>query len=336
MSVKTGTILSGDLAIVNQILPHRHKWAWELFLKGQANNWSPAEVTMSKDVEQWHSDKITEDERLLLKRCLGFFAGSESLVSNNLLLNIFRLVGDAECRQYLFRQAFEEALHNQTIVYICDSLGLEINEVYEAYSSIPSIKAKDDFLIQITTDTNRAGFSLNSIDGKQEALRNIITYYMVCEGVFFYSGFAMLLTFGRHNKMPGVSEQIQYTLRDESLHLQFGTNLVNTIVSQEPAVWTKDFKEETVEHFRKATELEIAYSDDILPTGVLGMNSALFVEYVRYITNRRLESIGLPRLFKNPKNPFGWMAEIIDLPKQKNFFETKVTEYQTGGLIDDL
>ena len=143
---KTGNILGKDVAGVNCILPHKHKTAWDLFLKGCANNWMPTEISMADDIKQWKNGDITDDEKLLVKRSLGFFAGSESLVGNNLLLSGFRYITDAECRQYILRQAFEESLHNLTIVYVCDSLDLKIDEVYQAYLNIPSIKAKDDFL----------------------------------------------------------------------------------------------------------------------------------------------------------------------------------------------
>lgn len=256
-------------------------------------------------------------------------------MSNNLLLTVFRYVTDAECRQYILRQAFEESLHNMTVVYVCDSLGLEINEIYDAYKTVPSIKAKDDFLMSITTDINRPEFSTATPEGKQEVLRSLITFYLICEGLFFYSGFAMLLSFGRQNKLPGVSEQIEYTLRDESLHLQFGTQLVNTIIAQNPEIWTKEFKADTLEHIKKAIELEIAYVHDVLPRGVLGLNAELFLEYMYYIGNRRLESIGLPQLRK-ARNPFPWLSEVIDITKQKNFFESTVTDYSTGGVINDL
>ena len=238
---KTKEIISDKVSVVNQILPHVNKWAWDLFIDGAANNWMPTEISMAKDIEQWKSRLLSEDEKLVVKRCLGFFAGSESLVANNLLLSVFKFVTDPECRQYILRQAYEESLHNLTVVYICDSLNLDIGEVYEAYTPIPSIKAKDDFLMNITTDINRPDFNINTIEGKREFLRNIITYYVICEGIFFFSGFAMLLSFNRQNKLPGVGEQIQYTLRDESLHIEFGTKLINRIREDNPKVWTKSF-----------------------------------------------------------------------------------------------
>ena len=333
---KNKEIISDKVASVNQILPHVNKWAWDLFIDGAANNWMPTEISMAKDIEQWKSNLLSEDEKLVVKRCLGFFAGSESLVANNLLLSIFKFVTDPECRQYLLRQAYEESLHNLTVVYVCDSLNLDIDEVYQAYNSIPSIKAKDDFLMNITTDINRPDFNINTLEGKREFLRNIITYYIICEGIFFFSGFAMLLSFNRQNKLPGIGEQIQYTLRDESLHIKFGTEMINRIREDNPKVWTKSFEKETLAHIETAMELELAYAREVLPTGILGLNSDMFIDYVQFIADRRLSNLGLPSPFGEAQNPFPWMSEIIDLEKCKIFFETRVTEYSVGTLVDDF
>ena len=336
MSSKTGQILGKDIAGVNCILPHKHKTAWDLFLKGCANNWMPTEISMAEDIKQWKNGEITDDEKLLVKRSLGFFAGSESLVGNNLLLSGFRFITDAECRQYILRQAFEESLHNLTVVYVCDSLDLKIDEVFQAYINIPSIKAKDDFLMEITTDISRSDFNPHTQEGKKEILRNFISYWIVCEGIFFFSGFAMLLSFNRQNKLPGVGEQIQYTLRDESLHIKFGTTLINRIREDNPKVWTKAFEKETLEHIDRAMELELDYARDVLPNGILGLNSDMFIDYVQFIANRRLENLNLPSPYEETKNPFPWMSEIIDLEKCKNFFETRVTEYAVGNIEDDF
>ena len=333
---KSKEIISDKVAVVNQILPHVNKWAWDLFIDGAANNWMPTEVSMAKDIEQWKSGVLSENEKLVVKRCLGFFAGSESLVANNLLLSIFKFVTDAECRQYILRQAYEESLHNLTVVYCCDSLNLDIDEVYQAHMSVPSIKSKDDFLMEISTDINRPDFNINTLEGKREFLRNMITYYVICEGIFFYSGFAMLLSFNRQNKLPGVGEQIQYTLRDESLHIKFGTTLINKIREDNSKIWTKAFEAETIKHINKAMELEIQYAKDVLPNGILGLNSEMFIEYMSFIANRRLTNLGIDSPYKDSKNPFPWMNEIIDLEKCKNFFETRVTEYQVANIEDDF
>ena len=335
MSDKRGNLLSTNHAGVNRILPHKHEFAWDLFRKSCANNWMPTEISMQEDIQQWKHGEITDDEKLLVKRCLGFFAGSESLVGNNLLLSAFRFITDAECRQYILRQAFEESLHNLTIVYVCDSLDLDIDEVFTAYETIPSIKAKDDFLIEITSDISRPDFDASTKDGKQEVLRNLLTYYIVCEGTFFFSGFAMLLALGRQNKLQGVSDQIKYTLRDESSHILFGTYLINTIIDQNPSIWTKSVQTEFIEHIKKAVDLEIAYAHDVLPTGILGLNAEMFVEYMHYIGNRRLEAIGLNYRFPSDQNPFPWLGEVVDVQAMGNFFERRGREYQQSGSLED-
>lgn len=335
METKSGKLLSKNITGVNRILPHKHKYAWDLFLKSCANNWMPTEISMQNDIKQWKSDEITDSEKLLVKRCLGFFAGSESLVGNNLLLSAFRFITDAECRQYILRQAFEESLHNLTVVYICDSLDLEIEEVFAAYENIPSIKAKDDFLMSITNDISGPDFTTDTKEGKQELLRNFLTYWIVCEGTFFFSGFAMLLALGRQNKLQGVSDQIKYTLRDESSHIAFGTYLINTLIEQNPSIWTKSIQQEFIEHIKKAVELEIAYAYDVLPSGILGLNAEMFVDYMHYIGNRRLEAINLDFRFPSDKNPFPWLSEVVDVQAMGNFFERRVREYQQGGSLDD-
>ena len=190
--------------------------------------------------------------------------------------------------------------------------------------------------MNITTDINRPDFNINTLEGKREFLRNIITYYVICEGIFFFSGFAMLLSFNRQNKLPGIGEQIQYTLRDESIHINFGTTLINRLREDNPKIWTKAMEKETIEHIDTAMELELAYARDVLPNGILGLNADMFIDYVQFIADRRLTNLNLPSPYGNAQNPFPWMSEIIDLEKCKNFFETRVTEYSVGNLVDDF
>jgi len=333
MTQNTGEILGKDTAGVNQILPHTNKWAWDLYKLGKNNNWTPEEVPMVKDVQNWKKDDaLSDDERLLIKRCLGFFAGSESLVGNN-LFTMFKYVTDPECRQYMSRQMYEECLHNDTIVYICDSLDLDINEVYQAYETIPSIKAKDDFLMSITSNLANNPVDSSTPEGVREIIKAAFIYWIVCEGTFFFSGFAMLLALA--DKIPGIAEQIQYTLRDESIHIQFGTTLLNKLREQHPDVWDNNLDDELTSYLKDAVNLEIAYAKDVLPTGILGLNADMFVDYMQHIANRRLGALGMSFKYEKDTNPFPWLSETIDLSKQKNFFETKVTEYQNAGALDD-
>jgi ribonucleoside-diphosphate reductase beta chain len=333
MSTKTGRILGEESTGVNQILPHKNLWAWTLYKQGKNNNWNPEEIPMTKDVQNWKSDSaITDNERLLIKRCLGFFAGTESLVGNN-LFTLFKYITDPECRQYMARQMYEECLHNDTIVYICDSLDLDINEVYQAYESVPSIKAKDDFLMGVTKNLSELEIDTSTPEGIREVIRAAFMYWIVCEGTFFYSGFVMLLALSE--KIPGIAEQIQYTLRDESIHIKFGTGVLNQIRKEHSDVWDAKLDEELTQYLKQAVDLEIAYAKDVLPVGILGLNSDMFIDYMQYIANRRLSSLGMSFRYDNDTNPFPWLSETIDLDKQKNFFESKVTEYQNAGALDD-
>lgn len=318
---------------VNQLMPIKYKWAWEHYLNGCANHWMPTEVPMTKDIETWRSqEKLTPDERLVIMRNLGFFATAESLVANNIVLAIFQHVTNAECRQYLLRQAFEEAIHSHTFLYVVESLGLAEGEVFNMYHEIPSIAAKDKFEMDLTSEILDPNFTTEGFAGAQTFLKNLIGYYIIMEGIFFYSGFVMVLSFHRRNLMTGIGEQFQYILRDETIHLNFGIDLINGIKAENPEVWTAEFQQEMINRIKRSVELEIAYAQDCLPRGILGLNGDLFVDYVQHVADRRLERIGLPTQYGS-KNPFPWMSETMDLSKEKNFFETRVTEYQSSGAL---
>lgn len=316
---------------VNQLMPLKYNWAWEHYLNGCANHWMPTEVPMGKDIELWKSDALSDDERLVIMRNLGFFSTAESLVANNITLAIFRHVTNPEARQYLLRQAFEEAIHTHTFHYIVESLGLDEGEIFNMYNEVNAIHDKDHFEMRLTEDIMRADFSTDTPEGIQKFLKNLIGFYIIMEGIFFYSGFVMILSFNRQNKMTGIGEQFQYILRDETIHLNFGIDLINGIKEENPDVWTTEFQEEMAAIIKQAVELEIAYAEECLPRGILGLTAPMFREYVQFIANRRLERIGLAPQYAGARNPFPWMSETIDLGKEKNFFETRVNEYQSAS-----
>jgi ribonucleoside-diphosphate reductase beta chain len=317
----------------NKILPMKYHWARKHYKDGVANNWTPEEVNMQKDVEMWRSpDALSSHERRLVLWNMGFFSTAESLTANNIVLTIYRHITNPECRQYLLRQAYEEAIHTDTFIYCCDTLGLDPDEVYNMYNTIPSIKAKDDFVIDITRSILDPDFSTEGVVNTQRFVHDLVGYYVIMEGIFFYAGFVMMLSFLRQNKMVGVGEQFQFILRDESVHLAFGTDLINTIVLENPEIWTNEFKNTVAANVEKAVELEHAYAKDCLPKGILGLNADAIHQYIQYIADRRLERISLPKVY-HAASPFPWMSEVIDLKKEKNFFETRVTEYQTGGVL---
>ena len=321
-------------ADLNQLVPFKYDWAWQKYLDGCANHWMPQEINMTADVATWKSKEgLTDDERRIVMRSLGYFSTADSLVANNLVLGIYRLVTNPECRQYLLRQAFEEAIHTHAYQYCIESLGMDEGEVFNMYREVPSVAKKAAWSISHTHELSDPNFSTGTTEADQQLLRNLIGFYGVTEGIFFYCGFTQILSMGRRNKMTGVAEQFQYILRDESMHLNFGIDVINQIKLENPHLWTEEFREEVTQMILEGTALEIEYARDTMPRGVLGMNAAMMEEYLHFIANRRLTQLGLTEQFPGATNPFPWMSEIMDLRKEKNFFETRVIEYQTGGAL---
>ncbi len=321
-------------ADLNQLVPFKYDWAWQKYIDGCANHWMPQEVNMTADVATWKDPNgLTEDERRIVMRNLGYFSTADSLVANNLVLAIYRLITNPECRQYLLRQAFEEAIHTHAYQYCIESLGMDEGEVFNMYREIPSVAKKAAWSLSHTHELSDPNFTTGTPEDDQTLLRNLIGFYAVTEGIFFYCGFSQILSMGRRNKMTGVAEQFQYILRDESMHLNFGIDVINQIKLENPHLWTEEFQQEAAQMILEGTQLEIEYARDTMPRGVLGMNAAMMEEYLHFIANRRLVQLGLKEHFQGAQNPFPWMSEIMDLRKEKNFFETRVIEYQTGGAL---
>jgi ribonucleoside-diphosphate reductase beta chain len=322
-------------ADVNQLLPLKYRWAWDRYLVGCANHWMPTEVSMQADISLWKSkDGLTDEERRMIKRNLGFFATSESLVANNIVLAVYRHLTNPECRQYLLRQAFEEAVHTHTFQYICESLGLDDGELFNMYREIPSITDKAAWALQFTQHLEDPEFRTGTPENDQAFLKDLVAFYVVFEGMWFYTGFAQILSLGRRNKMVGIAEQYQYILRDESIHLNFGIDAINQIKIENPHLWNDVFQKEVRTMLAEGCELEIAYGRDTMPSGILGLNADSCEQYMRFITNRRCAQLGLEPVWEQTENPFPWMSEMMDLKKEKNFFETRVTEYQNGGSLE--
>lgn len=321
-------------ADLNQLVPFKYLWAWEKYLAACANHWMPNEIAMNADIAIWKSPNgLTAEERLIIKRNLGFFSTADSLVANNLVLAVYRLITNPECRQYLLRQAFEEALHTHAYQYIIESLGLDEAEIFNMYNEVPSVAAKASWALPFTQSLSDPHFQTGTPESDQRLLRDLIAFYVVFEGIFFYVGFTQILSMGRRNIMVGTSEQFQYILRDESMHMNFGIDVINQIKIENPHLWTPAFKEEIIQLVKEGVELEYAYARDTMPSGILGMNASMFEDYLQFIANRRLVQIGLPEQYPGAENPFPWMSEMMDLKKEKNFFETRVIEYQAGGTL---
>jgi len=324
----------------NRALPMTSPWAWKYYKKGIANNWVPEEVDMAQDVGQWKSKAVlSQQERKMVLLNLGFFSTAESLTANNLIA-LGKHVTDFQCQQYLMRQIWEEAIHTHTFIYCCNSFldSQEVDEVYKMYKTIPSVKEKDDFVTGLTKLVSDPNFTTQGEQNIRHFLRNLIGYYVIMEGIFFYAGFAMMLNLKRNGKMKGVGEQFEFILRDEGLHVGFGCDLINKIKNENPQVWTPEFQKEVIKLIKKAVELEKKYACEACPEEILGINSQQYCQYIEYIANRRLWQIGLSKMYFDEKgkeinNPFAWML-LTDLNKEKNFFETRVTEYQAGSSLE--
>jgi ribonucleoside-diphosphate reductase beta chain len=322
-------------ADLNQLVPFKYKWAWEKYLAACANHWMPQEVNMSADIALWRDAKgLSEDERLIIERSLGFFSTADSLVANNLVLAVYRHITNPECRQYLLRQAFEEALHTHAYQYVIESLGMDEARLFNMYRELPTVAKKTEWALPFTQSLADPNFRTGTPENDQRLLRDLIAFYVVFEGIFFYVGFSQILSMGRRNKMTGTAEQFQYILRDESMHLNFGIDVINQIKLENPHLWTPEFKRYVIDLVKEGVDLEYQYALDTMPRGILGLNANMMWDYLRFIGNRRLAQIGLPEQYPGVSNPLPWMSEIIDLKKEKNFFETRVTEYQTGGILN--
>ena len=322
-------------ADLNQLVPFKYDWAWQKYLDGSANHWMPQEINMTNDIVLWKSeDGLTEDERTIVKRNLGFFSTADSLVANNLVLALYRLITNPECRQYILRQSLEEAIHTHAYQYCIESLGMDEGEIFNMYREVPCVARKASWGLKYTQEISDPDFKTGTEETDKQLLKNLIAFYCVLEGIFFYCGFTQILSMGRRNKMTGTAEQFQYILRDESMHVNFGIDVINQIKIENPNLWDDQMKSDAAQMILEGTELEIQYARDTMPRGVLGMNAAMMEEYLKFIANRRLTQLGLDEEFTGVSNPFPWMSEIIDLRKEKNFFETRVTEYQVGGALN--
>lgn len=327
-------IINGADADVIQLYPMRHTFAWDAYNTGNANHWLPTEIGMQKDIEQWRSPTaLSPEERQAFETVLGFFTTADSIAANNVVLAIYKHITSPECRMYLLRQGYEEAIHTHAYQYIVESLGMDEGRIFNMYRTVSAIYNKDNLVLSLNEGIFDSNFRTGTFENDQKFLENLVVFSVILEGIFFYSSFAVMFGFQRQNKLVGSAEQIQYIMRDESQHLNFGINMINTIKKEQPELWTKDFQTKMIDLMRRGVVLEYTYAKEVFPRGIFGMNAQGFKHYIEHIADRRLESIGLPSQY-HVDNPFPWMSEAIDLSKEKNFFETRVTEYKVGGTLE--
>lgn len=332
-NVNDRKVINGKDADVIQLYPMKHAFAWKAYNDANANHWLPTEISMQRDIEQWKSkDVLTDDERKAFETVLGFFTTADSIAANNVVLALYKNITSPECRMYLLRQGYEEAIHTHAYQYIVESLGMDEGRIFNMYREVQSIYDKDNMVLSLNEGIFDPNFKTGTLEADQQFLENLCVFSLIMEGIFFYSSFAVVLGLQRQNKLTGSAEQIQYIMRDESMHLNFGIDMINTIKEEQPELWTEEFQNRIIDLVKRAVKLEYTFATTVFPKGIFGMTPEGFAQYIEYIADRRLERVGLPVQWK-AENPFPWMSEAIDLSKEKNFFETRPTEYKSGGQL---
>jgi ribonucleoside-diphosphate reductase beta chain len=315
-----------------QVAPLKHPWAYQLFQDMLKNNWVPQEVPMQRDVEQWESkDQLTEQEREVYSKSLAFVSNLDGLQTNNLACNIIRHITSPEIVMAVVRQTYEEALHVQSYATMVEALSLNPEEIYGLYRTDKVLYEKNQQVLKAMNKISAPTFKTGTFETDQDFLEACVGN-IILEGIYFYSAFLTFYVLKRNNKMPGTAEMIQFINRDEDMHVKLYVNVVNAMKSEQPELWTDAFKDRIISNVVDAVELEYEWGKSCIGDGILGLTAADLKEYLQFVGNIRLESVGLPKLW-NSTNPFPWIEEYTQGNMiEVNFFEGTVKEYQTGAL----
>jgi ribonucleoside-diphosphate reductase beta chain len=333
-------VINGHRSAELNVLPLKYHEAYRIYKQMKANHWEPDVIDMSKDAHQWNTDALSAKERWIIEMGVGYFSAAEGIVGDSVLHVIEDNLSAAELKHASLRHIAEESIHMDSLLHIIGSLNIDLDEVTAKFQDIPSIRKKNEFITRHMPQL-KMGIDLTQTPNKQKFAKALFAITQVMEGTQFYALFAMVLSLHRQNKMTGIGQMFQYTLRDESNHIALGRYILSELIEENPDIWTEAFRAELVEFMREGVELEKEFVRDCLPEDIIGMRQQEFLDYVEYNADRRLAGLGLPTLSKVRTNPFGWLDEVIFLKKEKNFFETRVTEYQTSGSVknsneDDL
>ncbi len=333
-------VINGLRSAELNVLPLKYHEAYRIYKQMKANHWEPDVIDMTKDCATWNSNKLNSRERWIIEMGVGYFSAAEGIVGDSVLHVIEDNLTAAELKHASLRQIAEESIHMDSLLHIISSLNIDLDEVTAKFQDIPSIQKKNAYITRHMPEL-KMGIDLTQTVNKQKFAKALFGITQVMEGTQFYALFAMILSLHRQNKMTGIGQMFQYTLRDESNHIALGRYILEKLIEENPDLWTEEFRNELVEFMREGIELEKEFVRDCLPEDMVGMTQKDFIDYVDYNADRRLESLNLPRLSTVKNNPFLWLDEVIFLKKEKNFFETRVTEYQTSGSVkntneDDL
>jgi len=328
-------VINGRETMFFNILPLKYQWAYDLYKTMKANHWEPEDIPMGKDRDQWvdASGQITEIDRWIIKMAIGYFSAAEGIVGDNIIHVVRELMTASELKLVLGRHAHEENIHADSLVYMISSLGVNPHECEAMFADIPTIDKKADFVVSNSRGLRR-DMDMELTENKQALAKNIFLFGQCMEGTQFYGLFGMVLSLSRQNKFPGIGQMFRYTLRDESNHIDLFRQLLAELVAENPDIWTPAFREELRQLMAQAVSLEKEFIRDCLPVNALGLSAKEFEQYIDYIADRRLRNCGLePLLAAAPANPFPWLSEMMDLKKEQNFFEGRVTEYKKSSSI---
>ncbi len=333
-------VINGHRSAELNVLPLKYHEAYRIYKQMKANHWEPDVIDMSRDAQQWNTGVLNAKERWIIEMGVGYFSAAEGIVGDSVLHVIEDNLTAAELKHASLRHIAEESIHMDSLLHIIGSLNIDLDEVTAKFSDIPSVQRKNAFIVRQMPEL-KMGIDLTQTVNKQKFAKAIFGITQVMEGTQFYALFAMILSLHRQNKMTGIGQMFQYTLRDESNHIELGRYILSQLIAENPDIWTPEFRTELVDFMREGAELEKEFVRDCLPEDGVGMTQADFLNYVDFNADRRLASLGLPVLSQIKTNPFAWLDEVIFLRKEKNFFETRVTEYQTSGSLkntseDDL
>ncbi len=327
-------VINGRESMTFNLLPLKYQWAYDLYRTMKANHWEPEDVPMGKDIEQWRDEKAVSDiERWIIRMGIGYFSAAEGIVGDNIQHVVRELVTAPELKLVLGRHAHEENIHADSLLYMISSLGINPHECEAMFEDIPTIAKKNAFVVNNSRNLRR-DLDLTQPENKKLLAKNIFLFGQCMEGTQFYGLFGMILSLYRQNKFPGIGQMFRYTLRDESNHIEVFRNLFMDLIEENRDIWTAEFKEELRATMAEAVTLEKEFIRDCLPADSVGLSKNEFLTYIDYIADRRLEGCGLAPLNSGVKNPLPWLAEMMDIKKEQNFFEGRVTEYQKASSIN--
>jgi ribonucleoside-diphosphate reductase beta chain len=326
-------VVGGRETMTFNLLPLRYGWAYELYRTMKANHWEPEDVPMARDVEQWRDpDSLSEIDRWIVRMGIGYFSAAEGIVGDNVIHVVRELVTASELKLVLGRHAHEENIHADSLLYMIASLGIDPHECEAMFDGIPTIVAKNAFVTGVSQALRR-DLDMDDLDARRLLARNVFVFGQCMEGTQFYGLFGMVLSLYRQGKLPGIGTMFRYTLRDESNHIELFRRLLAELVAECPELWTPAFREELRELMREAVALERAFIADCLPVEAVGLSREDFSRYIDYVADRRLEGASLAPLHGGLENPLPWLAELMDVRREQNFFEGRVTEYRKASAL---